>query len=114
LLAAIGVYGLVWHSVSVRVREIGVRMALGATSTRIARLIAGEIVPVLTAGLVLGIGAAVIAARLLQSQLFGISAFDPTTLIGTIVIFAVCTIIACAAPLRRAMLVDPIVAIKLD
>jgi predicted permease len=114
VLTATGLYGLVWHTVAARVNEIGVRMAMGATAGRIVRLIAGDVAPVLASGLLLGLGASLVAARLLQNQLFGVSAFDPITLIGTVLLFAIFAVIACAAPLRRATRVDPIIAIKFD
>jgi putative ABC transport system permease protein len=112
LLAAIGVYGVVSYSVSSRMREIGVRVALGADARRVIRLVLGEGLRLATVGAAAGIAAAFAVTRLMQGLLVGVAASDPLVLGGgAIVMLAV----ACAAtwiPARRASAVDPIVVLR--
>ncbi len=114
LLAAIGLYGVLAFTVARRTREIGVRLALGASRGNIVRLVMVEV------GLVAGIGiAAAIPLSLaltgyLKSQLFGLSSTDPATLVGAAVFLTVTGALAAYLPARRAMRVDPVTALRYE
>jgi predicted permease len=114
LLAAIGLYSVISHSVSQRTKEIAVRMALGGTGRDIRRLIFGEGMLPVTVGLMVGLIASLAVNRILQSQLVGVSAYDPITLMAAPVVLILITVIACQIPSRRAIRVDPAVALRHD
>ncbi|HEX6938140.1 MAG TPA: ABC transporter permease [Longimicrobiales bacterium] len=107
MLAALGVYGLVAYNVVQRRREMGVRMALGATAAQLRRLVIGEGIRLTGAGLAIGIVLSLAVARLLASQLFGVRPFDPTTLAVVPVLFAVVAALASARPAARAAALQP-------
>jgi putative ABC transport system permease protein len=112
LLAAIGVYGVLSYSVSSRMREIGVRIALGADARRVLSLVLGEGLRLTAIGGGIGLVAALAATRFLQGLIVGVSAFDPRILAAVVVIMLA---VACAAawlPARRASVVDPIVVLR--
>jgi putative ABC transport system permease protein len=112
LLAAIGLFGLISYTVTQRTREIGVRMALGATRGSIARLIVGEGVRLSLAGIGLGLLGAIAATRLIQSLLYGVSRIDPFSFgVGALLLLAV-SVIACVGPVLRATGVDPALAVR--
>jgi predicted permease len=111
LLAVIGIYGVLAYQVSQRRREIGIRMALGAGRARIFRLVASEGVLIVGSGTVLGLGAALIMRRPLESQLYDVSAMDPRVLIGVSVLLAAVALTACVLPARRATRIDPVVTL---
>ncbi len=114
LLGAVGIYGVLSYTVTQRVREIGVRMALGAVPSQIRILILGQTLRYTGAGLVLGLAGAVVATRFLRSQLFQIGTTDTMTYcIGLITVMAV-ALIAAWAPTRRAVALDPAIAIRED
>jgi len=114
VLAAIGVYGIVAYAVSQRTREIGIRVAVGATPSGVARFMAGEGVRVAVIGIGIGLALALAGAQLLRSLLLGLNPYDPmsfaTAGLGLLVVAAV----ACAIPARRAAKVDPVVALRAD
>jgi putative ABC transport system permease protein len=112
LLTAIGIYGVMAYSVSQRTSEIGIRIALGAGKTSIFRLIVGQAMTIVAFSLVAGIVGAFAATRLLNSLLFGVGASDPGTFIGIVVLVSVVAFIAAWVPARRAMRVDPIIALR--
>jgi len=113
-LAFVGVYGLVTYSVNTRRYELGVRLALGARSTQILRLVMREGVALLAGGLLAGLAAAVIAARLLESQLFGVSPFDvPAYAIGVAVICAA-GLLASWFPARKAAASNPLEVMRTE
>ena len=108
LLAAIGVYGVLSYSVSSRMREIGVRLALGASTRRIVGLVLGEGLRLTAIGTIAGLLGAVAASRLMQGLVFGVSASSPRILAaGAGIIMAVAGI-AAFLPARRAGMVDPV------
>jgi predicted permease len=112
VLAAVGLVAVIAHSVSQRTKEIGVRMAIGAATRDIARMIVREGMRPVAIGLCAGLLAAVGANRVLESQLVGVSPYDPLTMAaGPLVLIAV-ALIGCRIPARRAMRVDPVVALR--
>jgi len=113
-LAAIGLYAVIAHSVGRRTREIGVRMAIGARVEDIRKMIFGEGMLPVSIGTILGLAASLILNRVLQSQLVGVSPYDPATLAAAPAILAVVALLACAIPARRAMNLDPAIALRHD
>jgi putative ABC transport system permease protein len=112
LLASIGIYGVVACSVSRRVSEFAVRMALGATPSSILRLVAAQAVIPIGAGLVMGLGGAVASRGLLGTLVFETSPTDPLTLAAVVAVLLVVAVTACWAPARRATRVDPLDALR--
>jgi putative ABC transport system permease protein len=108
LLAAVGLYGVMACSVSQRTREIGVRMALGATPRSVLGLVLREGSVLVAIGLAIGLGAALSLSRILQSMLFGVDARDPMVFAAVPVILATVAVVAMLVPARRAIRVDPI------
>jgi predicted permease len=113
-LAIAGVYGVMAYSVSQRLPEMGVRVALGATPSRILSLVLGQGVKLAAAGLAIGLGLCVLAGRLLQGLLFGVTASDPTMLVFVVLAVTITTLLACTIPGRRAIRVDPMVALRAE
>ncbi|HEX7330248.1 MAG TPA: ABC transporter permease [Pyrinomonadaceae bacterium] len=113
-LAATGLFSLLSYLVGQRTHEIGVRMALGARQRDIFRLVLGQGALLLAAGLVIGLGASFICARLFSSLLFETSATDPLTFMLTPALLSVAALLACYIPARRATKVDPLVALRSD
>ena len=111
LLAAIGLYGVISFSVSQRTREIGVRMAIGATPGSVRRLVIGESAKLVLSGLAAGIPAALILAHFLAAMLFGVTPGDPLTLLGVSILLMLVALLAAWLPARRASRVDPMVAL---
>ncbi len=112
LLAMLGVYGVMAYVVSQRQREIGVRLALGAAPSGIRRLVFGQAGRLAATGLVVGMAGAMAVGQLIRSLLFQVSVFDGTTLVAVPVILAVMAFLACWIPARRAVRMDPLVAIR--
>ena len=112
LLAALGVYGVMAYAVAQRQREIGVRLALGAEPSGIRRMVLGEGGRLALVGLVLGLAAAAITGQLIGKLLFGVSAHDAQTFIIVPLVLGAVTIMAAWIPARRAMHLDPLVAIR--
>ena len=114
ILAAIGVFGVMAYSVEQRTREIGVRVALGASSADVMRLVLRQGIAIIGAGVALGIAAATAVTRLLDAMLFALTPLDPLTFVlGPLTLGAVATV-AAYLPARRATRVDPIVALRCD
>ena len=114
LLAVVGIYGAVAYTVEQRTGEIGVRMALGAQTMDVLRLIILQGMQPVFIGLVIGIAAALGLGRLLSSQLYQVSAHSPTLLSMTSVLLAAVALFACLIPARRASQVNPIEALRTD
>jgi predicted permease len=114
LLGSVGLYAVIAHSVGQRTREIGVRMALGAEPRKIRRLILGEALTPVIAGLVIGLMASLGVNRVLQSQLVGVSPYDTATLSAALAILLSVAAFSCLLPVRRAVRVDPAVALRHD
>lgn len=114
VLALAGVYGVMAYTVSQRVPELGVRIALGATPDDIRALIFGQGAKLAAGGLAIGLALALISGRLLQGLLFGVTPRDPVILVAVTAAVAVATLAACYVPVRRAVRVDPMVALRAD
>jgi putative ABC transport system permease protein len=112
LLAVVGVYGVLSYSVNQQTREIGIRMAMGAQSGRILRLVVGQGMRLAIVGLILGTLIALASTRVLSSLLFGVSAQDPLIFGGVSLILATAAILACYIPARRATKVNPIITLR--
>jgi putative ABC transport system permease protein len=107
LLAAIGIYGVIAYFVSQRTQEIGVRLALGASSRDVIRLVVRQALRPVTAGVIIGVVLALLATRALAAQLFGVAPRDPLTLVGVTVVLIASAVAASIVPARRASRVDP-------
>jgi putative ABC transport system permease protein len=107
MLAATGIYGVLSGSVTERVREIGVRAALGASPSDIVGLVVWKGMTLTTTGVVIGIGGAMLATRAVVSMLFGVSRLDPVTYVSVIALLGAVSIVACGLPALRASRVDP-------
>jgi len=114
VLSAAGIYGLMAYAVTERTREIGIRLALGAARADVLRMLARRGILLILAGLAIGLAISIPLARLLSSLIFGVSANDLTTFGGTALLLTAVALLACYVPARRAMSVDPIVALRQD
>jgi len=112
LLAAIGVYGVMAYGVNERTREIGVRVALGADTGDVVRLVIRGALGMTSLGVVLGLAGGFMASRLLGSQLFGVAPTDLPTFLGAAVVILAVAALASWLPARRAARVDPVVALR--
>lgn len=110
-LAAVGVYGALSFSVSQRTHEIGIRLALGAHPRDVLRLIIRQGMKLVCTGIVLGMAGAVALTRLMSSLLYGVSPIDPATFLAASVLLTTAAMMACYVPARRAMRVDPLIAL---
>jgi putative ABC transport system permease protein len=111
-LAVVGIYGVVSYSVAQRTQEIGVRMALGATRSHILRLVVGQASMLVVAGVIVGIIGALGMASIVRTMLYQVSARDPITFAAIALILTVVGVLASVIPARRAVRVDPIVALR--
>jgi predicted permease len=114
LLAALGVYGLLSYTVARRRREIGIRLALGATPAHVFRSVVVEGMKLAAIGIGLGIPASLALTRLVASQLFGVQAGDPFTLAAVSVLLALVALVACCLPARRVLRIDPVLALRAE
>jgi putative ABC transport system permease protein len=112
VLASVGVYGVMSYLVARRTQEMGVRMALGARASQVVRMVLGQGARTIIVATVLGLGAALLATRLLESQLYGVPSRDPLTFVVAPALLAAVALIACWLPARRASHVDPVVALR--
>jgi predicted permease len=114
LLACIGLYGLLAYAVARRTGELGIRMALGAQRNDVLKLVMGETLFIVTLGVAIGVPAAFVATRFVRSMLFGLDPTDPLTTIGAVFGMIVVGLLAGYLPARRAMKVDPLVALRYE
>jgi putative ABC transport system permease protein len=114
LLAMIGVYGVTSHATAERTREIGIRMALGAERGDVFRRVLGQMMRVVCIGIALGLGAVVPAAQILRGAFWGVKPIDPLSLGIAICLMLLIAGIAAFFPARRAMRVDPMVALRYE
>jgi ABC-type antimicrobial peptide transport system permease subunit len=114
VLAAIGLYGVMAYVVARRTREIGIRMALGATRESIAGLILREVARMAAIGLAIGLAAAFATDRFVASLLYGVQATDPLVFVVAVLLLGVVALLAGGLPARRAASVDPVVALRYE
>jgi predicted permease len=112
VLACIGLYGLLSYEVARRTRELGIRMALGAQRRDLMRLVVGQGIALVLAGIAIGVGAAIGVTRLMQSLLYDVRSYDPATFAAVALLIVLVALAACFIPARRAMGVEPMVALR--
>jgi putative ABC transport system permease protein len=114
LLAAVGIFGVMAYSVTRRTREIGVRVALGARSRDVLTLILKQGLRTILIGIAIGLVGSLLLTRTLRSMLFGVTATDPLTFTGVVLLLILTALLACYVPARRAAKVDPMVALRYE
>ena len=114
LLAAVGIYGVISDAVTQRTRELGIRIALGATAAECVRLVLRQGLPPILAGLAVGLGVALAVSRVMASLLYEVSPRDTATLVGAAALIGVLAVVATYLPARRATRVSPTVALRAD
>jgi putative ABC transport system permease protein len=114
LLAAVGLYGVIAYAVAQRTRELGVRMALGASQRQVLGLVLGQGVRLTLIGVAAGAAGALALSRVIASLLYGVKATDPASFLAVSAILAAVAVLASYAPARRAMQVDPLVAMRAE
>ena len=114
VLSAIGIYGVVSYSVAQRIREIGIRMALGAQRSDVLRLVLGQGARISSIGIAIGIAASLLLTRLMTKLLYSVSAADPATFLAVALLLALIALAACYIPARRTTRVDPLMALRQD
>ncbi len=114
LLAAIGIYGVMAYAVTQRTREIGIRLALGAATHEVIALVGRRVILIVALGLLAGLGGALAATQLIQAQLWEVAPTDPATFVLVPLLFALVAIIAAFFPMRRAISVDPTIALRCE
>jgi ABC-type antimicrobial peptide transport system permease subunit len=110
----VGIYGVLSYLVSQRTREIGVRMALGASAWNVLQMVVGQGMLSVAIGLAAGLGLALLAAQALKGLLVGVSSYDPATFVLASIVLSLVALIASTIPARRASLLDPVLALRGD
>ena len=117
LLASVGIYGVMSYSIAQRTREIGIRMAVGAKGPDVLRMIIGQGLRLVVAGVLIGAGSSLLLARLLSSfsqLLYGVRATDPVTFMAVSLVLVGVSVLACYFPALRASRIDPMAALKYE
>jgi ABC-type antimicrobial peptide transport system permease subunit len=114
VLAAVGLYGVTAYSVERRTREIGVRIALGATRTSVVEIVLKGAFMQILIGLLIGVPASIGCARLIAAKLYQVKGWDPTVLCGAVVALGLCALLASVVPARRAATVNPVSALRVE
>jgi ABC-type antimicrobial peptide transport system permease subunit len=114
VLAAVGLYGVVSYSVSQRTQEIGLRMAIGADRRDVLRLIVGGGMKLAVIGVVIGVAGALALSKVIATMLFELTPMDLVSYSGTVMVLLAVAMVACYVPARRAMRVDPIIALRAE
>jgi putative ABC transport system permease protein len=114
ILAAVGIYGVMAYAVAQRTREIGIRMALGATSGNVLTLVVRNALVLVAIGMILGLAGSFALTRFIASDLYGVTATDPTTFIGVSLGLVLVAVMASVIPTRRAVKVDPTIALRYE
>ena len=114
LLAAVGIYGIMAYAVEQRTREIGIRMALGADGWQVLQLVVRQAIWMIVAGVAVGLGGAMALTRFISSELWEVQATDPATFVGVSVLLVAVALLACFVPTRRAVQVDPTIALRYE
>jgi putative ABC transport system permease protein len=114
VLAAVGLYGVVSYSVSQRTQEIGLRMAIGADRRDVLRLVVGGGMKLAVIGVVIGVAGALALSKVIATMLFELTPIDLVSYSGTVMVLLAVAMVACYVPARRAMRVDPIIALRAE
>jgi ABC-type antimicrobial peptide transport system permease subunit len=113
-LSVIGLYAVVSYSVTERIHEMGVRLALGAQPANLLAMVIGEGLRLVAIGIALGLAAALVITRFLEALLFGVEARDAATFVAVPVVLTLAALLGCVVPALRAMRIDPVVALRAE